>query len=212
MSFPHGPWEKRGADFFESTNYLLIADYYSQFAIIWRMIITKTNATIDVMKQVFSEYGIPKTVMSDRGPQFLSKKFKAFSNQYCFDYMTSSPRYLQSNDMIEQMVKTVKQFLKKCMAAGQDPYLATGQHHTQAAYQHQQSCWMERDTRHYCQQEAWCRMSIGKLWVSRTTRVAVLNTTSQQETYHFYLCNRGSTFKLTLSRTNGLQQPSLRHP
>ena len=52
------PLEKIGADFFhlESTNYLLITDYSSQCPIIRRMRSTTTNATIDVMKQVFSEY------------------------------------------------------------------------------------------------------------------------------------------------------------
>ena len=36
IRFPQGPWEKMGTDFFEfeSTNYLLIADYYTQFPII----------------------------------------------------------------------------------------------------------------------------------------------------------------------------------
>ena len=55
------------------------------------------NATTDVMKQVFSEYSVPKTVMSDRGPQFSSKELKAFSNQYCFNHITSSPKYPQRN-------------------------------------------------------------------------------------------------------------------
>ena len=100
---PQGPWEKIRADLFEfeSTNYLMIADYYSCFPIIRRMRNTITNATFDVMKQVFSEYGVPKTVISDRGPQFPSKEFKVFADQYCFDHITSSPRYLQSNGMIE---------------------------------------------------------------------------------------------------------------
>ena len=69
---PQGPLEKIKADFFESesTNYLLIADYYSQFPNIRRMGSTMTNATIDVMKQVFSVYSVLKIVVSDRGPIF----------------------------------------------------------------------------------------------------------------------------------------------
>ena len=56
------------------------------------------------MKQVFSEYGVPKTVMSDRRAQFSSNKFNAFENQYYFDHTTLSPKYPQSNGMIEAMV------------------------------------------------------------------------------------------------------------
>ena len=76
------------------------------------------------MKQVFSEYGVPMTVMSDRGLQFSPKEFKAVTNQYCSNNITSRPRYPQSNGLIEQMVQTVKQCLKKYMAAGHDPNLA----------------------------------------------------------------------------------------
>lgn len=62
--------------------------------------------------------------MTDNGPQFASKEFEAFASQYCFDHITSSPRYPQSNGLIEHMVQTVKQCMKKCAAAGQDPNLA----------------------------------------------------------------------------------------
>lgn len=123
---PQGPWEKLAIYFFEfqSNSYLLIADYYSRFPVIRRVSSTTASATIDILKQVFSEYGVPKTVMSDNGPQFASKEFEAFANQYCFDHISSSPRYPQSNRMIERMVQTVKQCMKKCAEARHDPYLA----------------------------------------------------------------------------------------
>ena len=123
---PQGPWEKIGIDYFEfqSANYLMIADYYSRFPVIRRTRSTTTSATIDILKQVFSEYGVPKTVMSDNGPQFSSKEFRTFARQYCFDHITSSPRYAQSNGLVERMIQTIKQCLKKCAAAGHDPYLA----------------------------------------------------------------------------------------
>ena len=117
---PQGPWEKIGVDFFEfqSTNYLLIADYYSRFPVIRKVRSTTASATIDTLKQVFSEYGVPKTVMSDNGPPFSSKEFGSFAN------ITSSPRYPQNNGVVERMVQKVKQCMKKCSAAEQDPHLA----------------------------------------------------------------------------------------
>ena len=67
---PQGPWEKLGADYFEfqSNQYLLVADYYSRFPVIRRARSTTASATVDMMKQIFSEYGIPKSLMSDNGP------------------------------------------------------------------------------------------------------------------------------------------------
>ena len=123
---PQGPWERLGIDFFEfqSTTYLLIADYYSMFPVIRKVRSTNTNATTETLKQVFSEYGVPQTVMTDNGPPFSSKEFVAFANQYCYDHVPSSPRYPQSNCFIERMVQTIKQPMKKFAAAGHDPNLA----------------------------------------------------------------------------------------
>ena len=45
---------------------------------------------------------------------------KEFSKSYCFDHVTSSPHYAQSNSMVERTVRTVKQLLK----GSADPYLA----------------------------------------------------------------------------------------
>ena len=73
---------------------------------------------------MFSEYGIPQTVVTDNGPPFSSKEFAAFANQYCLDHITSSPCYPQSNGFIERMVQTVKQSMKECAAGGHDPNLA----------------------------------------------------------------------------------------
>ena len=72
---------------------------------------TTTSATTETLKQVFSEYGLPQTVMTDNGPPFSSKEFAAFTNQYRFDHITSSPCYPQSNGFIECMVQTVKRVI-----------------------------------------------------------------------------------------------------
>ena len=121
-----GRWEKLGIDFFEfqSTTYLLIADYYSRFPVVRKVRSTTASATTETLKQVFNEFGVPQTVMTDNGPPFSSKEFAAFANQYRFDHITSSPRYPQSNAFIERMVQTVKQSMRKCAAAGHDPHLA----------------------------------------------------------------------------------------
>ena len=123
---PQDAWEKIGVDFFEfrSVKYLILADYYSRFPIVRRMRSTTAAATIDVLKQVFSEHGIPKTLMSDNGPQFTSKEFKDFACKYNFTCAHSSPRYSQSNGLIEKMVGTVTQCMTRSMEAGDDPYLA----------------------------------------------------------------------------------------
>ena len=91
---PREPWEKLGIDFFEfqSTTYLLIADYYSRFPVIRKIRSTNASASTEILKQVFSENGVPHTVMTDNGPPFSSKEFAAFASQYRFHHIKSSHR------------------------------------------------------------------------------------------------------------------------
>ena len=65
------------------------------------------------MKSLFSEQGVPQRVISDNGGHFGSDAFRRFANQWCFNHVTSSPHYPQSNGLIERNVQTVKHTLKK---------------------------------------------------------------------------------------------------
>ena len=76
-----------------------------------------------MMKQIFAEHGIPKTLKSDNGPQFSAKLFQEFAKEWCFDHITSSPIYPKSNGFIERQVQTVKQALIKAKQDGNDPDL-----------------------------------------------------------------------------------------
>ena len=63
---------------------------------------------------------IPEKVISVNGPQFSSRKFSQFANKYCFEHVTSSPYFPQSNGEAERVVQTIKRLLQKA----EDPYLA----------------------------------------------------------------------------------------
>ena len=77
-----------------------------------------------MLKQVFSEQGIPVILRSDNGPHYDSAIFKEFSNEYGFKHITSSPRYPQSNGFIENQVKIVKSALQKTKTTNADPNMA----------------------------------------------------------------------------------------
>ena len=57
----------------------MIADYYSRFPVIRKVHRATVSTTTKILKQVFSEYGVPQTVMTDNGPPFSSKEFAAFA-------------------------------------------------------------------------------------------------------------------------------------
>ena len=72
------------------------------------------------MKQIISRHGIPELITSDNGSQLISDEFDNFLKEYDIKHVTSSPKFPQSNGMVERGVQTIKNIFKKAS----DPYLA----------------------------------------------------------------------------------------
>ena len=119
---PAYPWQMVGADLFElhNVNYLLVVDYFSMYAEVTMLTTTTLSAVIKAMKSIFSRHGIPDMVQSDNGPQFDCQEFNTFANSFGFRHQTSSPRFPQSNGLVERAVKTTKKLLWK----SSDPCIA----------------------------------------------------------------------------------------
>ena len=77
-----------------------------------------------MLKELFSEHGIPETLRSDNGPQFASHLFAEFAKERNFDHNTSSPRNPRSNGQAEAVVKIIKGLLTCAQYSGQDSYFA----------------------------------------------------------------------------------------
>ena len=83
-----------------------------------------SRAAIKELKGIFARHGIPDVLVTDNGPNFSSAEFSVFARTWCFDHVTSSPHYPQSNGKSENAVKTVKNLFRKCKAPGQSEFLA----------------------------------------------------------------------------------------
>ena len=113
---PSRAWQIVGTDLFviNIETYLLVSDYYSKFPFVYVIPSPVTSTAVIVkMKSLFAEQGVPQRVISDNGGHFSSDAFRKFADQWCFDHVTSSPHYPQSNGFIERHVQTVKHTLKK---------------------------------------------------------------------------------------------------
>ena len=117
---PSHPWERIGADLFElnKATYLIVIDYFSRYPEVVKLTSTTSKSVIAALKSMFLRHGIPALLVSDNGPQFISREMQEFAEQYSFTHNTSSPHYHQSNGMAERTVKTVKQLLRDTP----DPY------------------------------------------------------------------------------------------
>jgi hypothetical protein len=124
---PSRPWQILSSDLFhlDGDNYLLICDHYSKYPYVRKYGSQYTcSTTVNIMKQIFGEQGIPEKLVTDNGPQFACNTMKKFAHEWGFEHVTSSPHYPQSNGFIERTVQTVKGILEKCKDSGTDPNIA----------------------------------------------------------------------------------------
>lgn len=123
---PSRPWEKVATDIFtvHNRNYLLTADYFSNFFEIDYLPDMTSGTVIAKLKHHFARYGCPVTVVSDDGTQYTSDIFKSFSESWGFEHCISTPGNSQSNGLAESHVKIAKKLMIKSAKAKEDPYLA----------------------------------------------------------------------------------------
>ena len=123
---PSIPFYKVGVDLFQvgNENYMVFIDYYSKYPEVVKMTQTTSQSIIEAMKEMFARHGIPKTVVSDNGPQFSSDEYRCFAKLFGFTPKYSSPMYPRSNGEAERSVQTMKSMIKKAKADRTDFQIA----------------------------------------------------------------------------------------
>ena len=110
------PWQMCASDIFtlEGADYLICGDFYSKIILIQHLPSGQSNTTkvISLLKEMFSEHGIPEVLHSDKGPQYASAQFADFCTSWGITHETSSPNYPQSKGFAEACVKSVKHALQ----------------------------------------------------------------------------------------------------
>ena len=93
----------------------MVTDYLSGWVSIYHF---KHPATAEklvaTLWHIVTNYGIPKEISSDGGPQFQSKTFENFLKISSARHRLSSVAYLQSNGRAEIAVKAAKHMLMHC--------------------------------------------------------------------------------------------------
>ena len=105
-------------------------DYFSRYIEIAKLYSQTSGSVINHLKSIMTCHGICEYFHSDGGAYFTSSAFKEFAVQYGFDIVISSPKMAQSNGIIERLVGTIKDMVKKA----DDPYLALLAYNTMPLY------------------------------------------------------------------------------
>ena len=124
---PSHPWQMCATAIFtlEGVDYLVVSNFYSKMFFIQYLPPSQSNANkvILLLKEMFSEHGIPKVLHSDNGLQYVNAQFADFCISWGITHETSSPHYPHSNGLAKACVKSVKHALQWAKYHGAYPQL-----------------------------------------------------------------------------------------
>ena len=69
---------------------------------------TTTHKTIGILRQIFAQWGLPRQLVSDNGPQFTAEEFKQFCSRNGIQHVRTAPYHPSSNGAAERLVQTFK--------------------------------------------------------------------------------------------------------
>ena len=93
--------------------WLLLIDAYSKWSELHAMSSTTGQATVQQLRKIFATHGLPQMIVSDNGPQFVSKEFKKFCSSRGIQHNTIAPYHPHSNGEAKRIVETFKQSIDK---------------------------------------------------------------------------------------------------
>ncbi|KAL0170112.1 hypothetical protein M9458_034708, partial [Cirrhinus mrigala] len=128
---PNRPWSHLGVDFITdlpasegNTCVLVIIDRFSKFCrlVPLKGLPTAWETAQVLFNQVFRTYGLPEDIVSDRGPQFISRVWRAFFRLLGVTVSLSSGYHPQTNGQTERKIQEVGRFLRTFCHGHQDTW------------------------------------------------------------------------------------------
>ena len=113
---PKTPWTRLHIDHaspFIGNYFLILVDANSRWIEVHLVNSTSTEATVKVLRQIFSTHGLPQQIVSDNGPSFTSHEFKEYMTTNGIRHSLTAPYHPRSNGLAERAVQTFKAAVKK---------------------------------------------------------------------------------------------------
>ena len=110
------PWSRIHIDYagpFMGKMFLLIIDAHSKWLDVHYVNSATTETTIEKLRPTFATYGLPEMIVSDNGSVFTGGEFKVFMQRNGIRHVTSAPYFPSTNGLVERVVQTFKQDMKK---------------------------------------------------------------------------------------------------
>jgi transposase InsO family protein len=93
---------------------LLATDYFTKWVeVIPLKKVTSKNMIEFVKEHIIYRFGIPQTITTDQGAQFVSLEFREFVESMGIKLFNSSPYYAQANGQVEASNKIIIKLIQK---------------------------------------------------------------------------------------------------
>ncbi|MFH4976831.1 hypothetical protein AB6A40_003540 [Gnathostoma spinigerum] len=118
---PTKPWSRVHIDYagpFEGQYFLVVVDAFSKWPEIFMTDRITATVTLNLLRQLFSRFGMPEILVSDNGTQFSSAQFKQFCQRNGIEHIFSPAYHPQSNGQAERFVDTFKRSILKLKGEG----------------------------------------------------------------------------------------------
>jgi transposase InsO family protein len=99
---------------------LIVVDVASRFVVCKALPNTQRYSVARALFEIFTVFGPPKIIQSDRGPEFCNGVMEQLVTAAGMDHRLVAPYNAQANGLAERMVRTVKDRLKKKLAGKLD--------------------------------------------------------------------------------------------
>lgn len=113
---PDKPWVHIAVDFMgplpSGHNLLVMVDYFSRFVEVAIMKEITAKLTVQALHETFCRYGIPESIKTDNGPQFVSEALHTFCQEYGSELRKTTPYWPQANGEVERANRALKKRLQ----------------------------------------------------------------------------------------------------
>lgn len=113
--FPKEPWSRVHIDYagpFLNSYFLIVVDAYTKWLEVIPTTTITATATINILKKLFTTFGLPITVVSDNGRQFRSEEMMNYLKENGVQSKFTAPFHPATNGQAERYVQTFKNKLK----------------------------------------------------------------------------------------------------
>ena len=116
--WPTRPWVRLHLDYagpFLDRMFLILIDAHSKWIEACCVTSVTSAITIECLRQVFAQFGVPETVVTDNGACFTTREFELFLEVNGIRHLTSASYHPASNGLAERAVQIAKRRLQKVM-------------------------------------------------------------------------------------------------